>query len=91
MLECIAGFIEFEVASGSFRTFGFLLLDVVLLIMVIFHRMSDFLTRKRELKPRGYSAQYHAALGHAKADCRRSKRTEQTRRNAKDSLKKRGD
>lgn len=41
MLETVAAFIEFEVASGNFRTFGFLLLDVVLLIMVIFHGMSE--------------------------------------------------
>ena len=41
MLETVAAFVEFEVASGNFRTFGFLVVDVVLLIVVIFHGASE--------------------------------------------------
>lgn len=41
MLETVAALVEFEVASGNFRTFGFLVVDVLLLIMVIFHAASE--------------------------------------------------
>jgi hypothetical protein len=48
MLETVAALVEFEVASGNFRTFGFLVVDVVLLIMVIFHATSEqFRARNR--------------------------------------------
>jgi hypothetical protein len=41
MLEAVAALVEFEIASGNFRTFAFLVLDVVLLIVVIFHGASE--------------------------------------------------
>ena len=49
MLEAVAALIEFEVASGNFRTFGFLVIDVLLLIMVIFHAASDQFRSQHEV------------------------------------------
>ena len=41
MLETVAVLVEFEVASGNFRTFGFLVVDVLLLIMVFSMRRQN--------------------------------------------------
>ena len=50
MLLEIAALVEFVIALGDVRTLGFLVLDVMLLLLVLFHASEQLLSRKKDFR-----------------------------------------